>query len=47
MLNDNIYEPLLDLYKCSLNELIDILQSFSNDTSFNVHQTGFGSYIGF
>jgi hypothetical protein len=47
MLNDNIYEPLLDLYKHSLNELIDILQSFSNDPSFNVHQTGFGSYIGF
>jgi hypothetical protein len=28
-----------------LNELISILQSFANDASFNVHQTGFGSYI--
>jgi hypothetical protein len=45
MLSDNIKEPLLDLDKCSLNELINILQSFANDPSFNVHQTGFGSYI--
>jgi hypothetical protein len=44
MLSDKIDEPLLDLDKCSLNELINILQSFSNH-SFNVHQTGFGSYI--
>jgi hypothetical protein len=28
-----------------LNELINILQSFANDPSFNAHQTGFGSYI--
>jgi hypothetical protein len=45
MLSDNIREPLHDLDKCSLNELINILQSFANDPSFNVHQTGFGSYI--
>jgi hypothetical protein len=45
MLSDNINEPLLDLDKCSLNELINILQSFANDPSFNVHQTGFESYI--
>jgi hypothetical protein len=45
MISDNIKEPLLDLDKCSLNELINILQSFSNDPSFNVHQTGFVSYI--
>jgi hypothetical protein len=45
MLNDNNKEPLLDLDKCSLNELINIFQSFDNDLSFNVHQTGFGSYI--
>jgi hypothetical protein len=45
MLSDNIKEPLLDLDKCSLNELISILQIFANDPSFNVHQTGFGSYI--
>jgi hypothetical protein len=45
MLSDHINKPLLDLDKCSLNELINILQSFANDPSFNVHQTGFGSYI--
>jgi hypothetical protein len=45
MLSDNIKEPLLDLDKCSLNELINILQKIYNDPSFNVHQTGFGSYI--
>jgi hypothetical protein len=45
MFHDNIKEPLLDLDKCSLNELINIFQSFANDPSFNVHQTGFGSYI--
>jgi hypothetical protein len=45
MLSDNIKEPLIDLDKCSLNELINILQSFANDPSFNVHQTGSGSYI--
>jgi hypothetical protein len=44
MLSDNFQEPLLDLNKCSLNELINILQSFANDPSLNVHQTGFGSY---
>jgi hypothetical protein len=45
MLSDNIKEPLLDLDKCSLHELINIFQIFANDPSFNVHQTGFGSYI--
>jgi hypothetical protein len=45
MFSDNIKEPLLNLDKCSLNELINILQNFANDPSFNVHQTGFGSYI--
>jgi hypothetical protein len=45
MLSNNIKEPLLDIDKCSLNELISILQSFANDYSFNVHKTGFGSYI--
>jgi hypothetical protein len=38
-------EPLLDLDKCSLYELINILQKFSNDPSINIHQAGFGSYI--
>jgi hypothetical protein len=28
-----------------LNELIDLLQNFANDPSFNFHQTGFGSKI--
>jgi tRNA uridine 5-carbamoylmethylation protein Kti12 len=45
MLSDKINETLLDLDKCSLNELINILQSFANDPSFNVHQTSFGLYI--
>ena len=45
MLSDKIAEPLLDLDKCSLHELISLLQKFANDPSFNVHQAGFGSYI--
>jgi hypothetical protein len=45
MLSDKINEPLLDLDKCSLNELINTFQSFANDPSFNVYQTGFRSYI--
>jgi hypothetical protein len=45
MLSDKINEPLLDIDKCSFNELINILQSFANDPTFNVNQTGFGSYI--
>jgi hypothetical protein len=45
MLSDNVNEPLLNLDKCSLSELINILQNFANDPSFNVHQTRFGSYI--
>jgi hypothetical protein len=38
-------DPLIYLDKCSLNELVNILQKFSNDPSINVHQAGFGSYI--
>jgi hypothetical protein len=34
MLSDKIAEPLLDLNKCSLNELVNILQQFANDPSF-------------
>jgi hypothetical protein len=45
MLSDKSVEPLLDLDRYSLNELINILQSFANYPSFNVHQTSFGSYI--
>jgi hypothetical protein len=43
MPSDKITESLLDLDKCSLNELIIHLQKFANDPSFNIHQTGFGS----
>jgi hypothetical protein len=45
MLSDNIKEPLINIDKCSLNELINILQNFANDPSFNVPQTGFGSNV--
>jgi hypothetical protein len=45
MLSDNTNEPLLDLDKCSFHEIINILQSFANDPSFNVHETIVGSYI--
>jgi hypothetical protein len=40
-----IREPSLDIYKCSLHELIAILEKFSKDPTINVHQAGFGSYI--
>jgi hypothetical protein len=45
MLSDNVNEPLLNLDKCSLNELVNILQNFANDPYFNIHQAEFGSYI--
>ena len=45
MLNDVVTEPLLDLDKCSLSELITILQKFAKDPSINANQAGFGSYI--
>jgi hypothetical protein len=45
MISDNVNEPLLNLDKCSMNEIINILQNFANDPSFNVHQTRFRSYI--
>jgi hypothetical protein len=38
-------DPLLDLEKCSLHELISILQKFASDPSVNSNQAGFGSYI--
>jgi hypothetical protein len=40
-----VKEPLLDLEKCSLHELISILQKFASDPSMNSNQAGFGSYI--
>jgi hypothetical protein len=38
-------DPLLDLEKSSLHELISILQKFASDPSINANQAGFGSYI--
>jgi hypothetical protein len=38
-------EPLLDLGKCSLNELIAILEKNATNPTINVNQAGFGSYI--
>jgi hypothetical protein len=40
-----VKDPLLDLEKCSLHELINILQNFASDPSINTNQAGFGSYI--
>jgi hypothetical protein len=39
MLSDKNIECLLDLDKCSLNELMNLLQKFANDPSFNVYRT--------
>ena len=44
MLNE-VKEPLLSLYKYSLQELISILQKFASDSFINYDQAGFGSYI--
>jgi hypothetical protein len=40
-----VKDPLLDLEKCSLHELMSILQKFASDPSINANQAGFGSYI--
>jgi hypothetical protein len=40
-----VKDPLLDLGKCSLHELINILQKFASDPPINTNQAGFGSYI--
>jgi hypothetical protein len=42
---NEVKDPLLDLEKCSLHELISILQKFASDSSINANQAGFGSYI--
>jgi hypothetical protein len=39
MLSDDVNEPLINIDKCSLSELINILQNFANDPSFDVYQT--------
>jgi hypothetical protein len=44
MLNE-VIDPLLDLEKCSLHDLISTLQKFASDSSIDVNQAGFGSYI--
>jgi hypothetical protein len=40
-----VKDPLLDLEKCGLHELMSILQKFASDPSINANQVGFGSYI--
>jgi hypothetical protein len=40
-----VKDPLLDLEKCSLRELMSILQKFASDPSINANQAGFCSYI--
>ena len=36
-----VHDPLINLEKCSLHELIEILQNFASDPTCNVHQAGF------
>jgi hypothetical protein len=38
-------DPLLDLEKCSLHEIMSILQKFASDPSINANKAVFGSYI--
>lgn len=45
MMLTEIKDPLLDLEKSSLQELIATLQKFASDPTINVNQPGFGSYI--
>jgi hypothetical protein len=40
-----VKDPLLDLEKSSLHDLMSILQKFTGDPSINANQGGFGSYI--
>jgi hypothetical protein len=40
-----VKDPLLDLEKCSLHELINILKKFASDPSINANQANCGSYI--
>jgi hypothetical protein len=40
-----VKDPSLDLEKCSLHELMSILQKFASDPYINANQAGFGSYI--
>ena len=40
-----VHDPFINLEKCSLHELIEVLQKFASYPTCNVHQAGFGSYI--
>ena len=40
-----VHDPFINLEKCSLHELIEVLQKFASDPTCNIHQAGFGSYI--
>ena len=40
-----VHDPLINLEKCSLHELFEVLQKFASDPTYNVHQVGFGSYV--
>jgi hypothetical protein len=42
-----VKDHFLDLEKCSLHELMSILQNFASDPSINANQAGFGSYIAY
>ena len=42
---NEVIDTLLDLEKCSLHDLICTLQKFASDSSIDVNQAGFGSYI--
>jgi DUF438 domain-containing protein len=43
MLSDIPNDPLLNLEKCSLHELLAMLHKYANDSTINMHQAGFGS----
>ena len=40
-----VHDPLINLEKCSLHELLEVLQKIASDQTCNGHQAGFGSYI--
>ena len=40
-----VHDPFINLEKCSLHELMEVLKKFASDPTCNVHQVGFGSYI--
>ena len=40
-----VHDPFINLEKCSLHELIEVLHKFASDPTCIIHQAGFGSYI--